>query len=228
MLHKTRGIVLSHTKYRETSLIVRMLTEHFGVQSYLIQRVRTTKPRYGIALFQPLTLLDMVVYHRKQGGLQRVSEVRCCQPMTGILGNLQKATIAVFLAELLAKAIREEESNAPFFQFLWQSIGHFNEQQQNYTLFHLAFMLRLCHYLGFGIKDAQEIAAQLRRAGQHKGLSAQNTQLLNALLRGQPLAGLATDRATIRTLLSTLVRFYQLHIEALDTLQSLRVLQELG
>ena len=228
MLYKTQGVVLSYIKYRDTSLIVRIFTEALGMQSYVIQRVRVSKPRYSIALFQPLTLLDMVVYHRKQGGLQRVSELKCHTPMTGILGNLQKSSIAIFLAELLAKTIREEEPNTALFQFLWQSIDRFNSQSVHYALFHLTFMLQLCHYLGFGIRDAQEINTQLRCTGLRKTLEPQAMQLLNRLLHDEPLAQVAVDKATIRSLLSALVQFYQLHIDALDTLQSIRVLQELS
>ncbi|RZL08551.1 MAG: DNA repair protein RecO, partial [Hymenobacter sp.] len=35
MLIKTRGIVLSYLKYRESSIITRVYTEQRGVQSYL-------------------------------------------------------------------------------------------------------------------------------------------------------------------------------------------------
>ncbi len=38
MLIKTRGIVLSYLKYRETSIIARVYTERLGVQSYVVNR----------------------------------------------------------------------------------------------------------------------------------------------------------------------------------------------
>ena len=40
MLIKTRGIVLSFLKYRETSIIARIYTERRGVQSYIVNGVR--------------------------------------------------------------------------------------------------------------------------------------------------------------------------------------------
>ena len=108
MLHTTQGIVLSHIKYRETSIIAKIFTEAFGLQAYLVQGVRTKKPKYNIALFQPLTLLDMVVLHKKQRSIQRITEIRCYTPNSNILTNISKATIAIFIAEFLTKVIREE------------------------------------------------------------------------------------------------------------------------
>ena len=166
MLHKTQGIVLGYIKYRETSVIVNVFTEAWGLQGYLVQGVRTKKPRYSIALFQPLTLLDMVVYHKKQGGLQRVAEVKCHRPNSHILGNLKKAAMAVFLAEFLGKVVREEERNEHLFNFLWQSVVKLDEQTVQYDLFHLRFLLQLSHYLGFGIGTAEDVYTQLRRSGQ--------------------------------------------------------------
>ena len=41
MLQKTKGMVLRNVKYGETSLIVTIFTEMLGIQSYLVNGVRT-------------------------------------------------------------------------------------------------------------------------------------------------------------------------------------------
>jgi DNA repair protein RecO (recombination protein O) len=51
MLHKTRGIALSYVKYRETSIIVRIFTRQFGIQSYIVNGVRSKSAKTKIALF---------------------------------------------------------------------------------------------------------------------------------------------------------------------------------
>ena len=43
MTHKTKGIVLRTIKYGETSVVVTIFTELFGVQTYMVNGVRTTK-----------------------------------------------------------------------------------------------------------------------------------------------------------------------------------------
>ena len=67
MLYKTRGIALNYIRYRESSIIAKIYTEAFGIQSYIVNGVRSSKSKTNrIALFQPLTLLDMVVYHKSK------------------------------------------------------------------------------------------------------------------------------------------------------------------
>ena len=77
-LHKTKGIVLRAVKYGETSLIVTMFTELFGLQSYLVNGVRTsTKKGSGKAnLFQPTAILELVVYHNELKHLNRIKEFK--------------------------------------------------------------------------------------------------------------------------------------------------------
>jgi DNA repair protein RecO (recombination protein O) len=77
-LHKTRGIVLRTVKYGETSIIVTIFTELFGVQSYLVNGVRTsTKKGSGKAsMFQPAAILELVVYHNELKHLNRIKEFK--------------------------------------------------------------------------------------------------------------------------------------------------------
>ena len=43
MTHKTKGIVLRSIKYGETSLVVTIFTEMFGIQTYMVNVERTSK-----------------------------------------------------------------------------------------------------------------------------------------------------------------------------------------
>ena len=76
MLHKSRGIILTSTDYGEASLVVKIYTALFGIQSYLINSVRKRNARIHSNIFQPLTPVDLVVYHKNRPGLQRISEIR--------------------------------------------------------------------------------------------------------------------------------------------------------
>src|SRR3546814_17325010 len=76
MLHKTRGIVLKSTNYSESSVVVRVFTEKFGLQSYMVNGARTPQAKISTTLLQHLHLLDMVVYNRASASLQRISEAQ--------------------------------------------------------------------------------------------------------------------------------------------------------
>jgi len=65
MLIKTRGIVLQQFKYLDSSLIVKIYTEELGLQSYMVKGSRSKKSTQKPAYFQPLSLIDLVVYHKE-------------------------------------------------------------------------------------------------------------------------------------------------------------------
>ena len=93
MLHKTRGIVLKTFNYSETSLIVHVLTEKFGTQSYLLKGVRKNKTKIKMSMLQPLHLLDMVVYHKPNGGLQSIAELKNDPILSEIPYNIIKTSL---------------------------------------------------------------------------------------------------------------------------------------
>jgi DNA repair protein RecO (recombination protein O) len=76
MLQKTSGIVLGFLRYGDSSIITRVYTEEYGLQSYIVNGVRSAKAKNKISLYQPLTLLDLVVYHKENKDLKRISEVK--------------------------------------------------------------------------------------------------------------------------------------------------------
>ena len=45
MLEKTEGIVLNYLKYRDTSIIVRIYTRKYGLQSYIVNGIRSQKSK---------------------------------------------------------------------------------------------------------------------------------------------------------------------------------------
>src|SRR6187401_2133657 len=96
LLHKTRGIVFRFTKYGETSIIVNIFTELFGMQSYIVNGVRTKSAKNKIALYQPLTLLDLVVYHRDNAHILRIKELKCLCHYQSMPTDVRKSTIAMF------------------------------------------------------------------------------------------------------------------------------------
>src|SRR6186713_1683387 len=97
MLQKTRGLVFRFTRYGETSIIVNIFTAQFGLQGYMVKGVRSRMSKGKIALFQPLTLLDLVVYHRENANLMHIREARCLHPYEHIYRDVRKTSIALFI-----------------------------------------------------------------------------------------------------------------------------------
>ncbi|RRA99834.1 DNA repair protein RecO [Larkinella rosea] len=227
MLHKTRGIVLSYFRYRETSVIVRIYTEEFGLQSYLVNGVRSAKSKTNrIAFFQPLTLLDMVVYYKPGKDLNRLSEVKINHPLQHLPFDIAKSSMALFVSEMLTKTLKEEASNPSLYYFLVDSILYLEEAESDYENFHIAFFLKLAFFLGFGPSNAREFEEQLQEQKYPFLPDEAAERALNHFLR-QPLAShIKISRQTRAELLDALVAFYHIHMDSLGEIKSLAVLRE--
>lgn len=227
MLQKTRGIALSYIRYRETSIIARVYTEEFGLQSYIVNSVRTPKSKNNrIALFQPLTLLEMVVYYKNDRDLHRMSEVKTSHPFQSLPFEMAKSTIAMFVTEMLNKVLKEEAGSPPLFRFLIESVLFLEEARQNYENFHLAFLLKLSFFLGFGPENAREFESQLRENSYPFLPDDEMETALNIMLR-QPLGSpIKLARASRNDLLDALVAYYQIHLDSIGEVKSLPVLRE--
>lgn len=238
MLHKTQGIVLNFIRYKETSIITKIYTEAFGVQSYIVNGVRGTRGKPGkktatkIAFFQPLTLLDLVVYYKKvgqryAGGLNRISEIKCLEPYQTLPYDFKKSGIGIFMAELLGKVLKEEEENTELFTFLRQSLLLFDHLTSGYENFHLQFMLKLSRYLGFPPGAAREVNEQLTLAYGGNSLQDDEIEALQKLIEADYAEHLKINVNIRRALLENLLLYYQLHIDNLKELKSTQVLREL-
>jgi DNA repair protein RecO (recombination protein O) len=228
MLHKTKGIVLGFIRYRDTSIIVRVYTEVFGLRSYLVNGVRSTKNKSSkIALFQPFTLLDLVVYNKPNTDLNYISETKIYQPFHTIPFNVHKVAICLFLSEILTKVLRnEQDTNEEIFEFLLNSILVLENIDQHFENFHLQFMIRMSVLLGFFTNEADEIGKQLQQAGylfDYEKYSAE----LNLLIQSDYGTPIPMNHQARNEVLDALVKFYQLHSEGLGEIKSLNVLREI-
>ena len=221
MLHKTKGIVFKFIKYRESSIITTVLTESLGIQSYIINSVRTKKPHYSIALFQPLTLLDMVVYYKEGANLNRISEIQCENQFRSIPYDHNKSAIALFLSEVLYKAIKHESHPEGVFQFIHNSILSLDHLETGYENFHLQFLLKLTRYLGFDPESGLELRTQVLNAGEDSSTNIDDLLTENYNLK---ISGLTSAARSM--ILDQILDFYRLHIENFGEIHSYRILRE--
>lgn len=219
MIHKTRGIVFRFTKYGETSIIVTIFTEVFGLQSYIVNGVRSKSAKNRIALYQPLTLLNLVVYHRGTANLERIKELHCFHPFISIPVDIRKSTIGLFVTELLNKTVKEESHAAEVFEFISTSLIQFDLMKANYENFHLIFMTRLAKYLGFGVMNRNEVIGG-------RVADEEIESLIQKIIDSDYLDVIPMSQQHRRKLLDLLVKFYEDHIESLGEFKSIAVLQE--
>ena len=145
---KTRAIVLKTIKYGDNSLIVKLLTEQNGLQTFMIKGVFNKNAKIRAALFQPLTLLD-IVCTKSRGELVYLKEASVEYAFQDIPININKNAIVLFICELLSKTIQESETDLELFRFIHDTLTFLDKKDSNYADFPLKFAVELSRFLGF-------------------------------------------------------------------------------
>ena len=159
MINKTRGIVLNYIKYGDTSIICKIYTEQFGLQSYIINGIRNSKSK-NIGLFQPLNILDLVVYHKKTSGLQRIKESKLDYAYKTLHLDMKKISVCFFLSEFLTKISQNDDNQKDNFDFMKDSLIVFDRLEINYSNFHIQFLIKLSKYLGIDIGNSKHLTGE--------------------------------------------------------------------
>jgi DNA repair protein RecO (recombination protein O) len=239
MLHKTRGIVFKTTDYGDTSIIVQVFTEKFGLQSYIINGAKKPKAKISRNMLQPLHLLDMVVYHKNAGNIQRVKELKNLPQLLTIPYDIVKSSVALFLNEVLYKAIKQQSAEENLFNFIFNSIELLDHEISGLQNFHLLFLVKLTRYLGFypdkfAPGEADYFDLQNGTFSRYKPvnppyLSPPHTQSFIKLLESnfENLQQLKLANDERRYLIQKMLDYYALHIEGFVNIRSHDVLEEI-
>ena len=234
MIFSTRGIVLYQADYSETSMIVRIYTEQFGLQSFIVKGVRKKGSRIKRNLFGPLSLLDLVAYRKESGGLQLMKEVSCHRQLNAIASDIAKSSVVLFMNELLYRSISGEMPDKNLFGFVYDTVVQLEETTGSIAAFPLLFALKLAHFLGFephnnysqenNIFDLLE-GNFCKHLPDHphyltEPMSHQLAEVL-PLLPGDPIS---MDFEARNALLEKTAEYYRLHIPALGELKSHHIL----
>ncbi len=240
MLQETRGIVLRVIPYGETSIITNIFTEHFGVQSFMVKGVRTaSSKRHKAALFQPATLLQLVIYQQPQGNLQYLREFNRFFLFSSIPEEVIKHSILLFSVELLLRLLPESAAVQELFRFAVQyfiSLDQFRVAEvANFPLFFIKEASSLLGYQLIGDYSEHTPHLHLQAGGFSEEMptlqpfmSDEDAALLSGLMKINEAADLKTismNAAARNRLLDWYIAFLQQHAQHLGQIKSLAVLR---
>lgn len=238
MLVKTEGIVLNKFDYSDTSLIVKAYTRHYGLQTFLIKGAHRKKSTQKASFFLPLSILEMVFYHKENQEIKKTKEIRLAHAYQSLQSHFLKASMAVFIAEILGKVIRETFPDERKYEFIKNSLLHFDLQEEGIVNFHLSFLFKLSNYLGFSIAE-QEIKkfpnndlidqrfSSYGALPRQKTISFNSEPLLNLLNQSYlTLPEINLTNSQRRELMLVLINSYRQHIENFGEIKSLDVLKQ--
>jgi DNA repair protein RecO (recombination protein O) len=241
MIHHTNGIVLKTIKYGETSVVVNIFTNLFGIQSYLVNGVRSSGKSGRAHFFQPTSMLEMEVYHNELKNLQRIKEFKWSYLYQNLWRDVIKNSVALYMTEMLSKGLKQPESNPELYSFCEDAFQQLDKASGTITAnFPLYFCLNLSQFFGLKLEntysstrcilDLQE-GTFIEHTPHHPHfLEGQNSLYISELLKAQhplDLDEIKLNKIIRRDLLSALQIYYSLHIQDFGALKSLPVLHEL-
>lgn len=230
-------------KYGETSLVVTAFTELFGVQSYMVNGVRSSKRSAGISIghLQAGNLLDMTVYQHDRGTLQRIKDCKLLFHGQNLTNSITKNGVMLFVVELLQKCLKQPDPHPELFYFIEDVLQALDEasatQTANLPLF---FMLHLSHFFGFRLMDNYSESCTM--LDLHEGqfvtdmpvhgmyLEKNNSKLVSDLLKVMQVSELEQfelNRQVRNEIIDMLAGFYAFHVQPFGSIKSLPVLRSL-
>jgi DNA repair protein RecO (recombination protein O) len=151
--------------------------------------------------------------------------------------DIKKSTIALFMAEVLHRLVKESEANELLFDFVWGSVEALDAATEGIANFHLWFLSHLCRFLGFSPGNDYfpeawfNIAEGVYAAEQPPReycMTQENALILRDMLECDVryLAEVGLNRHQRVDFLDALLAYYAYHLDTIHSVQSIRILQE--
>jgi len=238
MISKTRGIILKTLKYGESSLILDIYTEDFGLRSYIVGGVRNKKKGNKAGLLQIMAMVNLVAYHKSSNSLNRIKEIKAEKIYQSLPFEIAKSSVGLFMTEVTRRSITQDEQSDSLFNLLYQSYQYLDEAEGSITLFPIIFLLKLSKELGFSPADNYSEDKEVFDIQQGEFISVttqsdyvlepETSQYLYSLLFEE--YGISNQfkisKQIRQELLNQLVNFYRIHIDNFGQIKSLVVLKE--
>jgi len=234
MLLSTVGIVLYHTDYSETSLIVKAFTEQYGLRSFIVKGVRKKGSRIKRNIFGPLSMVDLISYGKENSGLHLVKEASCHRQFPGIAGNIGKSSILLFMNELLYRSVHGEMQDKQLFTFIVESLIHLEQAEKDISCIPLLFSIKLTAFLGcrpqnnysalneiFDMQEGQFVSSAPQH---HHFLRVPLSEKFHDLLSLIDTGHVRLDYLTRSSLVEKMMEYYRLHLPAFGEMKSHQVL----
>lgn len=232
-----QAIVLNTIKYGESSVILHAYTQDFGLRSFVVKGVRSSKRNksFSMGLFQPLTQLELIASTPKRSGLSVLKSAKIASPYASIPLDIVKSSVCLFLAEVLRSALKEEEKNHALYSFLSNALAWIDTHDHTANA-HILMLIQLTKYLGFYPDTSAIEHPYFDLQNGHFCAYAHSNDCIsgNEILLFKTFLGTKFDRLeTIlasadqrRGLLELLMRYYKFHLQSFATPKSLAVLYE--
>ena len=230
-----KAIFLWKVRFRESSFMVKFLSERGALETFVFQGSKGLKKGQLAQLF-PLNEVEVETYKSPKSSLASIRNVKTLKTRTNIRGKMEQTAVAFFLAEIIAKSLKENDAQKSLFDFVSSSIDLFEERYQ--PNFYLVFLLKSTRYLGIepsnhflenrrSFFDLNEGQFTILRPVHLNYLEVHESKLLRNLMADGYNFEIQLSKTDRNILRDSILKYYSLHLEGVAGLKSLSVLQEL-
>ncbi len=215
MVKDTELIVLHTTRYGENSLVVHTLSKEYGRRSFIIKGVGK---KSVMSLFLPLNILEATVVESSKSNLYTMRNPVAMHPLLGIRNSLYKNSMTMFMSEVLYRVIKDGTNEHGLFEWCEKNILLLDAIKDDFSNFHLRFLLELAMVLGFS-PSSQDL---LPFVGEHYPIVEKfmTTSFVESMMI--PLSGQVRNEIA-----EEILRYIEFHSESAVNVNSLKVLREL-
>lgn len=237
MYVKSDAIVIAHRKYRDNATMLTLYTRELGRATFLLYGSGKKK---GISpLLQPLSLVQIDSDVRNGRDLNVIKEMKSIRSLNNAMFDPYKSSILFFLSEVLSNSLRTNERDDLLFDFLTESVLRLDAMEHGVCNFHIAFLVRLASFLGFGPNvcdladagffDMRQAEYTYQRPSHTQFVKDDDAQFLRSLCR-MNYRNLFCYRFSSKErndLLDRIVEYYTIHLQGFGELKTLPVLHEI-
>lgn len=143
------GFVLKVINYGNSQVIVHLYTREYGKIAVIASK---NNKKSGNSYFQPLFQIQAKINYKESRNINRISNISLFHPYKNIAFSIVKSSIVQFIAEILNKTITENQIETELYDFMIYSLNRFDTSTNNYTHFHIYFIVWLAKFLGIAPK----------------------------------------------------------------------------
>ena len=214
MTTNTELIVLHTTKFGENSIVIHTLSKDYGRRSFLVRGAG----KKIMSLLLPLNIIEADITESTKSTLFTARNLSSASPLLGIRNNIYKNTMTMFLSEVIYRTIKEGAQEQGLFEWCRGQILLLDALQDDFSNFHIRFLLELSVALGF----SPESSDLMPFVGENYVTVSQfmTTSFAESMLI--PLSGPVRNK-----ICEDVLRYIEYHTESILTINSLKVLREL-
>jgi len=210
--------------YSESSLIVTFYTKGAGIQKYIFQGAK----KKNNVIF-PLNICEITYYKRPDSELGKLTEAASIFPLTEIISNPYKSSIAFFMVDVLRQTLQTNQAENELFSFIEKQIISLNESK-SVSFFPLQFLVQFTEHIGifpslednptyFNLMEGE--FHSLFNSGEVEIHGESCQQLYQLFLGNNP------NPRYKKELLDILLHYYKIHTPRFDVSNSLEIIEEI-